>query len=192
MNQGEILKLLRSDEKGVPYSRLRGEAPVVGEDSTGAPIRGLEGVTAPLREMTYEKYTDRLMAYMKMEGRTNVEIAQVMRCSAATVNTRLKQPWVERFILEETQKRGGDKVEAMLRDTAPEATTRLKEILNDSDSSNKDVIAAANSILDRAGYCRSSDIRVKSDIDTTNMSDAQLIAFLTGTSRPGTSEASSS
>ncbi len=96
-----------------------------------------------------EKFEHRCVAYLKAEGKSNEEIAQITGYSDTRVGYLVKQPWMEPFILELIASRGGKKVEEFIEDHVMPALETITGIMLDEEAARRDRISCANAILDR-------------------------------------------
>lgn len=168
---------------------VRHETPVVAVDDKGDDVPGIRFQKPPAVLLQQEKYDHRVICFLKAEGKTNREVAEITGLSPTTINYVIKQPWAEELIMQEIHKRGGNAVNHFLQDNALPAVKLLADVVLDEDAANKDRIAAANAILDRAGYGRSSDVNVRHNRDLNEYTDEELLSIISGacsTSSTGT------
>lgn len=159
---------------------VRHETPVVGVDDKGAEVPGIRFQKPPIEILQQERYEHRVIAFLKLEGKSNTEIAQETGFTDSTISYILKQPWVEELILQEIHKRGGSEVNAFFQESALPAVKLLAQVVKDADAANKDRINAAKAILDRAGFGPSSEVSVRHSKDIDEYSDEELVAIITG------------
>src|ERR1022692_1564912 len=89
------------------------------------PPQSRHGWKAPAILLQQEKFEHRTIAYMKAEGKSNVEIAEITGFSATAIGYIVKQPWMEPTILSIIASKGGDAVETFLAEQVMPSLERL-------------------------------------------------------------------
>lgn len=142
--------------------------------SSGEPPQ-LHGFKPPQFYIQQEKYEHRIVAHLKAEGKTNIEIAEITGFTAARIGYIVKQPWVNEMILEIIHQRGGDKVELFLNEMVMPALEVFKGVIENKDESTKNKLAAANAILDRKfGKPNQALSITHSQKESNQLTDAEL------------------
>jgi len=103
----------------------------------------------PQDRRTRELPEHRFMCYLKAQGKSNVEIAQIMNYSATAVGHILRQPWARDRIVRIMHEMGMDRLATMIAGAAEDAVHKLIELVSDDDVSASVQRAAANDLLDR-------------------------------------------
>lgn len=103
----------------------------------------------PLVELKHEKYEHRNVCFLKAQGFSNVEIAELTGYTPTAIGYIVKQPWAEKLILDVIHKEGGDAVHKLLGEEALKAAERLIQISSDAKINVETRRKANNDILDR-------------------------------------------
>lgn len=149
--------------------------------STMTELPHLHQATPPMVDLKKEKYEHRIVAHLKAEGLTNVEIATHVGLTPAAINYIVKQPWCEAQILEIIHRRGGDRVEAFISEKALPAVSTLATIMENEKSANRDRIAAARELLNRKYGNPTQPITVHNkNADPKDLSDDELANIARG------------
>lgn len=127
-----------------------------------------------------EQYHHRVIALLKAQGQSNVEVAAAMEMSSVTINYLVKQPFMEKMILETIHKVGGDQVAMFFQSQAYPAAQLLSTVISDPDAANRDRIAAANAILDRVYGKPNQPVTSHKGRDMSKCSDEELAAIVAG------------
>lgn len=122
-----------------------------------------------------EQFHHRTIAFLKAEGRTNIEIAEALHMSPVTINYLVKQPHISQQILELIH-RQGDKTLETLHNASLEAAEKLIEIMQEAENVETKR-KACNDILDRRYGKPNQPIALK-NLSPDQMSDEELAKFL--------------
>lgn len=130
-----------------------------------------------------EKPFHRTIAYMFAEGKKAIEICEITGYSPFAISNLQKQPWFERTVLEMVEAHGGNRVQSFLDQKVMPALETLADVMEDEETSSRDKISAANSILDRKFGKPNQGITLEHRVDPKDMSDDELarIARSSGT-----------
>jgi hypothetical protein len=108
----------------------------------------LEASKEPNLAILHEKPEHRLLVYLKAQGKSNRQCAELMGFTESWISQITRQPWFRKRLVETLSKHGGDAVEAVLKTEALASVETLIE-LRDNAKSDATKLAATNSLLDR-------------------------------------------
>ena len=134
-----------------------------------------------------EKAQHRVMCYMKIEGCSNLEIARRLEVSAVCVSNVLRQPWAQKFMVEEIRRTGGNEVQVLLEGAVADSVRKLIEI-RDTAEADRDALNAANSLLDRVYGKPNQPITTHKGQDLNTLPDSQIAALIPSTTATQTSK----
>lgn len=123
-----------------------------------------------------EQLQHRVVAFMKAEGKSNKTIADTLGKSQAHVNYLLKQPWMQKQVLELIHKTGDATME-VLHKASIEAAEYLVDVVGNEKVNAETRRKAANDILDRK-YGKPNQPYSQSTIPVEQMSDEELAKHL--------------
>ncbi len=96
-----------------------------------------------------EKVEHRVIMYLRAQGKSMREIANVTGYTYIWVTQVCRQPWFKKRLLETISAAGEDGVSAFVKGEILPSLVALSEIRDDPEAKNSDRIAAVNSILNR-------------------------------------------
>lgn len=109
----------------------------------------LHNAGRPAVDLQREKPIHRAIVFLKAQGRSNREIADMLEVTPTMVAYVVKQPWAHQMIVDEIGSAGRCEVEVLLQGEVADSVRKLIE-LRDSDDAPKEVQRkSANDILDR-------------------------------------------
>lgn len=120
----------------------------------------------------------RVIAYLKAQGYSGVEIAEQVGLNRNTVYRILSLPWVKECILETIKEFGRDAVAETLSSSALDNIQFLVDIRNDDKVQTRDRITAAKELLDRTFGKPNQPITHREETDPSNLSDKQLAEII--------------
>lgn len=121
-----------------------------------------------------EKYEHRLMAFMKAQGMSNVEISQRSGYSYGAVCQIMHLPWVVAVITEEIARSGRDAVQEVLQSTAMDTVQFLIRARDDEKAQMRDRITCGKELLDRIYGKPNQPITHKEAVDLDSLTNEQL------------------
>lgn len=121
-----------------------------------------------------EKYEHRIVAFLKAQGRSNKEIAELTGYHQSYVSQILRLPWVKDVIIDEIKRAGREEVQEILQASAVDSVLYLIETRDDTNAAHKDRIAAAKELLNRTYGAANQVITVREEVDMSKLSDAEL------------------
>ena len=128
---------------------------------------------SPAVHLQREKAYHRMVAFLKAQGMSNVEVAERVGVTPVTVAYVSKQPFVAQMIVDEIAKAGRPEVEVILQGAALDSVNKLIEI-RDSEQASPDVQRkAANDLLDRV-FGKPNQPISHSQVEANSLSDAEL------------------
>ena len=128
-------------------SSLRGsDADVAARENPDALYRARD----PNLAVISEKPEHRIMCYLKAQGKSNNEIAELVHRTPPWVSQVLRQPWARDRILTIIKESGKDAVDVLLQSTTVDSVVRLIEERDNPKAKPAERINAANALLDRA------------------------------------------
>lgn len=133
-----------------------------------------------------EQYHHRLVCYLKALGLTNVDIAKRVNRTPAHINYLVKQPFMEKLILEEIEKSGRKGIHAVLEGAGVKAAQKLVALMDGLDDAGKvkevspeTVRKTCNDVLNRLLGMPKQPIDINTG-DLSKMSDAELAEIAAG------------
>lgn len=135
--------------------------------------RPLYNDPSPAVVLQKEQASHRLIAFLKAQGLSNVEIGQRVGKSPVAVGYICKQPCTAAIIVEEIALAGRSEVEVVLQGAALDSVNKLIEIRDDADASKDVQRKAANDLLDRV-FGKPNQPMTHANVDLDTLSDAEL------------------
>lgn len=127
----------------------------------------------PAYRLGKERPNHRVICFLKAQGKTNVEIAEMVGVAPFTVNYTVNQPWAKQMIADEIGKAGRSEVEALLQGEVADSVRKLIDIRDSAEASADVQRKAANDILDRF-YGKPNQRIISTNVDPNQLSDAEL------------------
>lgn len=121
-----------------------------------------------------EKYEHRIIAYLKAQGHSNREIAELSGYSGRSICDILRLPWVQQAIIEEIQTAGRDAVFEVLRSASLKSAQYLDSVVDNEKLAARERISAAEKILNRVYGMPNQPITHSKQEDVASLTDAQL------------------
>jgi hypothetical protein len=131
------------------------------------------GSREPAYTLQSEKAHHRAIILLAMQGKTNLEIAAEMECTAQSVSYVLKQPWALEYMSRNMHSAGMGKVEILLKGAASKAVERLITEMDNPTARSAERTTAADKVLDRL-FGRATQPVLHRKEDLNNMTDAEL------------------
>lgn len=144
----------------------------------------LANARAPFYTNQKEKPAHRAMLHLAAKGYTVKEIAERMGRTPVCVNNILRQPMLQKTLVNEIQRVQGEdeQVVEVIKSNVVNAVQTLASIIRDSSAKGSDRIAAANVLLERRYGKANQPINRGTDVDLNTLSDSDLAAMLPATS----------
>ena len=130
----------------------------------------------PSRWLKYEKPYHRMMAMLSAEGHSLREIAQMTGFTTVSISNVLRQPWMQKIILEHIATQS-DQVMLSVRAECLKSVDVIKE-LRDTAESEPVRLKAAQDFLDRT-YGKPNQPMSVSQVDASQLSDDELAKLAT-------------
>jgi len=121
----------------------------------------LFGQECPRLALQKEQPEHRIIIMLKAQGKSNKEIAEIVRYSPVQVGTILRQPWARERLVRELKLAGRDVIADILAGAAQDSVFTLIEERDNETAKPSDRISAANSLLDR--FLGKPTMRVETD-----------------------------
>lgn len=128
---------------------------------------------SPSRHYKWEKPIHRLICYMAAQGKSGVEIAQMLDCSYQMVSEVKRQPWALQFIAEEQAKAGSQAITDVFKGAALEMAQLVVDIAKDKNTSPAVRGKLANSVIDRL-VGTAPQLVMHGKIDPRDLTDEEL------------------
>ena len=143
----------------------------------GAPL--LFNHKAPFHVNKKERPIHRVMIELAAKGYNNREIADMTERSAVNVNNALRQPHSQQFLADTIRAKVSEdeRVVELIKDNAFALADKLVKLALAPTTHPRDVIAAANSILDRRYGKANQPINRGSDVDLNKLTDEELYSM---------------
>ena len=153
---------------------------------------GLFNRQDPNLAILHEKPEHRLIIALKLQGRSNIEIAKMTGYTNPWVGQVLRQPWARERILAELNKQSGEGVADLLQGAAADSVFKIIELRDTADDEGVQ-LRASQDLLDR--YLGKATQKVDASAKVTHLSgdaaklDGEIqqleaeLARITGTSR---------
>jgi predicted XRE-type DNA-binding protein len=97
-----------------------------------------------------EKPEHRIILWLKAQGKSNKEIAELTGNTQPWVSQILRQPWARQRVLQIIKENGLDEVQSLLQSTTIDSIYTLIEVRDSAQAKPSERTAAANALLDRA------------------------------------------
>ncbi len=104
---------------------------------------------SPNLRILSEKPEHRIVCYLKAQGKSNKEIAELTGFTYPWVSQMLRQPWARQRILQLIKEAGGDEVTTLLQSTTTDSIYTLIDVRDDPKAKPAERTTAANALLDR-------------------------------------------
>jgi hypothetical protein len=139
----------------------------------------LHNTEIPKAYAKIEKYEHRVVAFLKVQGYSGVEIAEITGYTKNTIYGVLKLPWVRALIIEEIKNAGRDAAHELLHASALDTISFLIDTVQDDKVQRRDRIAAAKEHLNRVYGMPNQPITYQEKVDLDTLTDEALakIAF---------------
>lgn len=125
------------------------ECATAAEDYESDPDR-LHNDSKPNLGIKREKPEHRVILWLKAQGKSNKEIAELTGNTQPWVSQILRQPWARTRILQIIKENGLDEVQTLLQSTTIDSLYTLIEVRDSGKAKPSERTAAANALLDRA------------------------------------------
>lgn len=131
-----------------------------------------------------ERPEHRTICFLKAEGHSMKEIAELMGLSPVTVSNVIRQPWAQQTIVKIIHEQGNDAVQTLLQGAASDAVMRLISEMDNELARPSERINAADKLLDRLYGKPNQPIEHRTG-ELSTLTDQQLedIVRANGTSR---------
>lgn len=120
-----------------------------------------------------ESPSHRVICFLKAQGKTHREIAEMLGITPQTVYYTINQPWARQMIAEEIGKAGRSEVEVLLKGEVAESVRKLIAVRDSVEASPDVQRKAANDILDRF-YGKPNQRIISTTVDPNQLSDSEL------------------
>lgn len=127
----------------------------------------------PIYYVQHETFRHRAIILAAANGLTNSDIAEKLGLHVNTVRNTLCQPWAQARVLEEQRSAGRDAIEVTLAKEAGECLKTLSTIRKTA-RADKDKLAASVYLLNRYLGAPTQSMRIQSNKDVSEMTDAEL------------------
>ncbi len=131
----------------------------------------------PWLQVRKEAVGHRIVAYLKAQGFSNIEIAVRTGYHTSYVSQVTRMPWVQEVIRKQLDESGRNAVNELLKASTYDSVCTLIAVRDDPDTQARDKIAASNSILDRVFGKANQPITHHQVKDLPTLSDAELEAI---------------
>lgn len=122
-----------------------------------------------------EKWEHQVIGYLKAQGHSNMEVAEITGYCPIAVGQIVRLPWVMDLIAEEIRKRGGDAVQAVLSGAILDTVQFLIDVRDNEKAGLRERLSSAKQLLDRAlGAATQSIVHIDGSKQLENLSDDEL------------------
>lgn len=132
----------------------------------------------PHYNIKHERLEHRVIIYLKAEGLSNKEVAEVSGFTPVAVSNILRQPWAKRRVLEIIQSKGSDAVETVLKSSALDSIYKLIELRDSPLTQPETQRKSANDLLDRLFGKPNQPVQHSGNLDLTKLSDEELARII--------------
>lgn len=155
-----------------------------GEALAGVPLfeRKFHNARDPYYHIQREKPEHRIVLYLKAEGYSHREIAEISGLTTVAISNIIRQPWAQEELLRIIQSHGEPAVETILKGEAVNSVFKLIELRDSGESPRETQRKAANDILDRLFGKPNQPVQHSGNLDLAKLSDAELAKYLDGSS----------
>lgn len=141
------------------------------------PPRGLHNGRQPFYTIKHERLEHRVILYLKAEGHSNVEIAQITGFTPVAVSNIVRQPWAQDEVLRIIRSHGEDAVETTLKGAALDSVLKLIDLRESPKAGPEVQRKAANDLLDRL-FGKPNQRIEHQNIDVSKVPDAELLKHI--------------
>lgn len=107
------------------------------------------GYRTPNLNIQTEKPEHRVIIYLKAQGKSNKEIAELTGYTQSWVSQILRQPWARLRVLQIINEQGGDAVQQLLQSSTLDSVQTLIDLRDDAKAPASVRATAASQLLDR-------------------------------------------
>lgn len=191
-NDGKLPKAVRLTKNGLPDRRGEHKRPgafnsihdtpyekspsfdsIIESDYKNDP-NALHNPRDPHYELKHEKAEHRWIIYLKAQGHSITEVAQITGYTTISVSNVLRQPWAAKRLVDEMAASGKKGIEYVIQGAARKAVDRLIFETDNMTAPAATRISAADKLLDRCYGKPNQPLTHNVGVDLDSLSDAEI------------------